>query len=134
MVTERASVSTTPTGRRRRISGKKRSRVLAAKAMAARSRRNLARTPGRNTFTATVRSPSGPATVALWTWAMEAAAIGSLSEENTAESGRPKDAEMIASASDRGKGGIRSCRDSRSRATRTPTTSGRVARNWPNLT
>ncbi len=39
-----------------------------------------------------------------------------------------------ATASARGNGGMRSCSRSRSRAAATPTMSGRVARNWPNLT
>ena len=45
-----------------------------------------------------------------------------------------KRARSAASASACGNGGMRSCRLSRSRATSTPTTSGRVARNWPSLT
>ena len=40
----------------------------------------------------------------------------------------------MRSASACGNGGILSCSDSRSRASATPTTSGRVARNWPSLT
>ena len=40
---------------------------------------------------------------------------------------------ITASASACENGGSRSCRLSRSRAMATPTTSGRVARNWPSL-
>ncbi len=41
---------------------------------------------------------------------------------------------IFTTATARGNGGIRSCSVSRSRATETPTTSGRVARNWPSFT
>ena len=49
-------------------------------------------------------------------------------------SGPPRARSISAIATARGKGGIRSCNVSRSRATPMPTTSGRVARNWPSLT
>ena len=49
-------------------------------------------------------------------------------------SGLPKAAATAASASPCGNGAILSCRLSRSRAIAVPTTSGRVARNWPSLT
>jgi hypothetical protein len=46
----------------------------------------------------------------------------------------PRAASTAASASACGNGVIWSCSDSRSRASAMPTTSGRVARNWPSLT
>ena len=56
--TERASVSTTWTRRRRRISGAHRSASRAAKNMSARSRAKRRSTPARSTFTATGFAPS----------------------------------------------------------------------------
>ncbi len=56
--TERARVSTTWTGRRRRISGAARSASRAAKNMSARSRANRRSIPARSTFTATGFAPS----------------------------------------------------------------------------
>ena len=50
------------------------------------------------------------------------------------DSGLPSAAATAASASACGNGAILSCSDSRSRASATPTTSGRVARNWPSFT
>ena len=52
---------------------------------------------------------------------------------NAFATGRSSDVAITASASACENGGRRSCRLSRSRAMTTPTTSGRVARNWPSL-
>ena len=58
MRTLRASASTTSTRRRRRRLGSKRSALRAAKNMSERSRAKRRSTPGRNSLTATSRSPS----------------------------------------------------------------------------
>jgi len=134
MATDRASVSTTSIGRRRRMAGNRRSAMAAAKRMEARSRAKRSRTPGRNTLTATVCAFSPSPMRALCTCAIEAAAIAGPNSLNSLSIGMSKEASMVRTASSRGKGGSRSCRVSRSAAARTPTTSGRVARNWPNLT
>ena len=78
--------------------------------------------------------PPGSRMRALCTWAMEAAATGSLNSTKEVADRTPErrldDADRVAL----GKGGMRSCSRSRSRAAATPTMSGRVARNWPNFT
>ena len=134
MRTERARVSTTSTMRRRRASAKWRSAKRAAKNMSERSREKRFSTPGRRIFTATSRSPCSSRTRALWTCAMEAAASGSASSMKVSWSGRPKAASMVLTAMARPKGSMRSCSISSSRTTLGPTTSGRVARNWPSFT
>ena len=74
------------------------------------------------------------ATSARWTCAIEAAATAGPKLAKTFASGLSKAAAMARSASACGNGAILSCRLSRSRASATPTTSGRVARNWPSFT
>ena len=87
--------------------------------MAWRSRAKPSRTPGRTTLTATVSSPSGVRMRALCTCAIEAAAIGSLNSRKSSSMGRPSAISTMRTASARGKGGIRSCSRSRSRAAAT---------------
>ena len=55
-------------------------------------------------------------------------------DEQTRRSGGRARPRPMRTPLPRGKGGMRSCSRSRSRAAATPTMSGRVARNWPNLT
>jgi hypothetical protein len=102
---ERARVSTITRGRRRRASGSVRSASLAAKRIACRSFWNRSRTPGRTTFTAIVR-PSR--STARCTWAMEAAATGSLKLTKSSATVCPVASSIIRAASSRGKGGMRS--------------------------
>ncbi len=131
MATERISVSTTSTKRRRLASALQPSASSAPRRMALRSRANRSRTPGRSTLTATLR----PSCVSAGcTCAIEAAATGGSKAWNASETGRPSACATIRSASACGKGGIRSCSEERSFATFMPTRSGRVARNWPNFT
>ena len=127
--TLRASVSTTSTMRRRRASAEWRSARRAAKYMSERSRAKRRSTPGRNTLTATSRSPTSSRTRARCTCAIEAAATAGPKLTNTASSGFSKADTIAASASLCGNGGSLSCRLSRSSAIAAPTTSGRVARN-----
>jgi hypothetical protein len=68
------------------------------------------------------------------TCAIEAAATGGPNTANVSDTGRSKAAATMRSASTCANGAILSCSDSRSRASTTPTTSGRVARNWPSFT
>ncbi|CAM5218935.1 hypothetical protein BTHI11S_00858 [Bosea thiooxidans] len=131
IATERARVSTTPVKRRRRASAERASAVSAPKRIAARSRLKRSRMPGRRILTATSRPSFSRA---RWTWAIEAAATGSLNSTKIASSFSSCAASTMARASAIEKAGIRSCRADRSSAIFMPTTSGRVARNWPNLT
>ena len=57
--------------------------------------RNLLRTPGRTTLTASTSSPSAVAMRAWWTCAIEAAATGSLKAENRLSIGRPSAASTM---------------------------------------
>ena len=132
--TERRNVSTTSMSRNRRASADKFSACSAAKVKAPRSAWKRFSTPGRNTLTATARGSPAVSTVARCTCAIEAAATGGPKLENTAFSGLPNEAATAASASTCGNGGIWSCSRSRSAASAAPTTSGRVAKNWPSFT
>ena len=76
IATERRSVSTTSIMRSRRASAERLSAWRAAKVKASRSTRKRRSTPGRSTFTATGLRPSGVATSARCTCAIEAAATG----------------------------------------------------------
>ena len=111
------------------------SAMRAAKQKASRSRLKRRSMPGRRIFTATARGPAvardrrpgAPARSRPRRPAGPKLA-------KTSVSGLPNAAATTASASACGNGGIWSCRLSRSRAIAVPTTSGRVARNWPSLT
>ena len=134
-VTERRKVSTTSTSRSRRASAERSSAWRATKLKARRSAWKRCSTPGRSTLTATARGPSAVATSARCTCAIEAAATaGPEAREHRARRPArttprppppPPPAETAASGPaavpDRG-------------ASAAPTTSGRVARNWPSLT
>ena len=65
---------------------------------------------------------------------MEAAATGGPNSAYSVSTGAPSASLITLRASSVPKGAIRSWRFSRSRASAAPTMSGRVARNWPNLT
>ena len=71
-----AIVSTTRVGRNRRASLEKTSKIFASHKKASKSLLNAFAMPGRSTFTATFL-PS--IVLAIWTCAIEAAAIGSIS-------------------------------------------------------
>ncbi len=92
------------------------------------------RTPGRITLTATLVGTPSRSTSAAWTCAMEAAATGSPKLRKSSPTGRPSEPSMAATESAIGKVSMRSCSSARSSAMSLPTTSGRVARNWPSLT
>ncbi len=106
ILTERARVSTTPTGLSLRASVKNLSAKRAAKNMSPRSRWNRRSIPGRSTFTATGRATPSSITVARWTCATEAAATGSLNSTKTSLIGRAKAFSITATATARGKGSI----------------------------
>ena len=131
---ERRSVSTTSTSRSLLASAEIFSALRAANVKASRSTLNRRSMPGRNTFTATAREPPQVVTAARCTCAMEAAATGPPKQVNRSASGLPNAVSTARSACACANGAILSCSVSSSRAKATPTTSGRVARNWPNLT
>ena len=135
IATERASVATASTGRSRCASSDRLSALRAAKKKASRSDLKRRSMPGRRIFTATGFARA----VGLDLGAMHLRDRGggdrrARSWHRPRSSGLPKAAATTASASLCGNGAILSCRLSRSRAICLPTTSGRVARNWPSLT
>ena len=69
----------------------------------------------------------------LWTWATEAAAMGSETDAKCLDHGAPHSASIMASAFSRGKGGTLSFKTERPRANSASNISPRVARTWPNL-
>ena len=89
--------------------------------------------PGRSTFTATAR---GPCCVSFGAVHLRDGGGGDRRAERreSSRSGLPESGDDRRFRLACGNGGIRSCRVSRSRASATPTTSGRVARNWPSFT
>ena len=121
--------------RSRRASAEMFSAWRAAKVKASRSTRKRRSTCGRSTFTATALRPSG--VVDLGAMHLRDRGRRDRRAEHArrprAAAGRARPA-TTASASACGNGAILSCSYSRSRASATPTTSGRVARNWPSLT
>ncbi len=132
--TERRSVATVSIRRSRRASADSASARRAANVKASRSTRKRCSMLGRSTLTATGLRPAGVSISARCTCAIEAAATAGPKSANASPSGLPSAAVTTASASWRGNGAILSCRLSRSRARAMPTTSGRVARNWPSFT
>ena len=124
------------TGRRRRASGEQRSTSAAPRsAWPARSRGSArarrAAAPSRRPS----RRRRRAACAAWWTCAIEAAATGSLNSTKSSSSGRPSAASTMRDAPRRAERAASGPAGARGRAPpRTPTMSGRVARNWPNFT
>ena len=124
--------ATTSRGLRRLPSDQKRSTQPASVRIRARSSSMTLSMPGRSTLTATSRPLCS---TAKWTWAMEALAIGSVSNcLNTADSGLPRAFSTRRADSSLGKGGTRSCSRASSSATSGGSRSRRVDSIWPNLT
>ena len=92
--------------------------------------------PGRNTLTATSRTwPSLPRIWAKCTWAIDALATGTRSNDtNNSSTGRPRARSMVATATSDENGGTRSCSNANSSAMSVGNKSRRVDKTWPNLT
>ena len=92
-------------------------------------------TPGRSTLTATaLRPPSAMRPRRGAPARSRRRRPADRTTRTSCVSGLPSAAATVRSASACGNGAILSCSVSRSRASATPTTSGRVARNWPSFT
>ena len=103
----------------------------AASRTAARSVWTSTSIPGRSTLT-TTSSPVGRR--AGWTWASEAAPIGSgATQEKTWESGRPKSSSIWRTTSANRSGGTSSWSPESSWVISGGRMSTRVERNWPSL-
>ncbi len=94
---------------------------------------NLASIFGRRILTATLRRSPSSSMTALWTWAIEAAAIGSLNSVKSSSTDLPSSSLMVFLAIAIEKGGILSRSMERSLALSGPMRSSRVARNWPSF-
>ena len=133
--TLRASVSTTSTRRSRRSLGSKRSALRAAKNMSERSRAKRRSTPGRNSLTATSRSPLASRTRASMHLGDRSGGDRARRIRRTAS--RSARRTRLRARRRRRRGRPAPCGPAASPArspTLAPTMSGRVARNWPSLT
>ena len=130
-----ASVSVTSTGRRRRRDGMQRSSSRAARHSSFRGRAEAPCACRAADLDRHLRCRRRASHLAGCTWAMEAAATGSPKlDEKVVDRPAQRAFDRHRPRCRSGTCAMRSCSSARSSATSSPTMSGRVARNWPNLT